>query len=113
TGANWSTNPNAPVSGDGWIFDAPGTAGATLTNNLANSTAFEVAGITFGSTATGGYSISGGTFTLTGNITNTGGAGNQTIGSNIQVSGSRILQLNGGGTVAGDVTLSGNLTGSG
>lgn len=113
TATNWAAGSGpAPVSGENWVFGTAGSAGATLTNDLATSSAFEVAGITFGSTASA-YTITGGAFSLTGNIVNTGGAGNQTIGSNITISGSRGIQLNAGGTVAGNITISGNLLGSG
>ncbi|MCW1925790.1 autotransporter-associated beta strand repeat-containing protein [Luteolibacter arcticus] len=111
---NWEAGAGpAPVSGDSWTFAAAGTAGATLTNDLATSSAFEVAGITFTAAATTSYTIGSGTIGLTGNIVMAGGANNQTIASNIAVSGARQLNLNVGNVAAGNLTLNGNLTGNG
>ena len=110
TGANWDAS-TAPASGDSWVFGAAGSSGVALANNLATSTAYEVAGISFGS-ASGAYAISGGAFTLTGNIVSTAASSAVTIGSNIAISGSRQVNLNGGASTA-HVILSGNLSGTG
>jgi autotransporter-associated beta strand protein len=107
TAGNWDV---APVSGDTWIFGAAGTAGVTLTNNLTTPSTFEVAGFNFGATA-GAYVIDSAhsaTFTLTGNIVTTS-ANDHNIGSNIVVSGTRQVNLNG----SKNILLSGNLSGSG
>jgi autotransporter-associated beta strand protein len=107
TAANWDV---APVSGGAWVFGVAGTAGATLTNNLTTSSAFEVAGITFGTTASA-YVIDtahAGTFSLTGNIVTTS-ANDHTIGSTIAISGTRQINLNG----SKNILLTGNLTGNG
>ncbi|MBN8458108.1 MAG: autotransporter-associated beta strand repeat-containing protein [Verrucomicrobia bacterium] len=111
TAANWDT---APVSGDSWTFGAAGSSGATLANNLTSPATFEVAGISFGS-ASAAYLIDSthaSSFTLTGNIVSTAAANAVTIGSNIVVSGTRQISINGGATTA-NITLSGNLSGSG
>ena len=111
-GGNWIGGV-APVSDDVWNFASVGSAGGGLTNNLATSTNWNVAGITFLSNATTSYTINGGAFTLTGNIAMNGGAADQTIGSSINISGSRTVQLNATGATAGNLTLSGNLLGAG
>ncbi len=107
TAANWDV---LPVSGSSWTFNAAGTAGLNLANNLTASTAFEVAGITFSSTS-GAYVIDSahaGTFSLTGNVVNAS-ASSVTIGSAIAISGTRQVNLNG----SGSVVLTGNLSGNG
>lgn len=102
TGANWDA---LPASGDAWVFGAPGTAGATLTNTLT-SPAFVVSGITFNSATA--YTLGGNAFTLSGIIANNT-AGTHTISSAISVSGtSGVTAVSGAHLV-----LSGNLTGSG
>ncbi|MCB1129866.1 MAG: autotransporter-associated beta strand repeat-containing protein, partial [Verrucomicrobiae bacterium] len=103
-GANWDSSP---VSGDVWLFGAAGTAGGTLTNDLATSSAFQVGGISFGAAASA-YTLSGGAFTLAGNIVSTS-ANAASIGAGITVSGARQVNLNG----TSGVTLTGNLSGSG
>lgn len=108
TAANWSA---LPTSGVGWIFGAAGTAGTSLVNDLTTSSAFEVAGITFGTDAAA-YVIDSahtGTLSLTGNIVSTATGFDQTIGSNIVISGSRQVNLNG----SKNITLTGNLSGNG
>lgn len=117
TAANWDT---LPVSGDSWIFGAPGTAGATLTNTLTTSSAFNVSGITFSSSNTTGYTIDSahaGTFTLTGGITHQNSAVSSitnTIGSNIVVAaGTHTIALGGNSTTGLNLNLTGNLSGSG
>ena len=107
TAANWDT---LPVSGDGWVFGAAGTSGTALSNNLTTPDTFEVAGISFG-TAAAAYVIDSahvGSFTLTGNVVTTS-ANDHTIGSNIAVSGSRQINLNG----SKNMILTGNVSGSG
>ncbi len=112
TDSNWADS-TAPVSTQSWTFNAAGTAGTALINNLTLSTAFQVAGITFSSTSSS-YVIDAahaGTFTLTGNIASAQSTGTVQIGSNIAISGSRQVNLTGGAGT--DLTLSGNLTGNG
>ena len=107
TATNWDT---VPASGDGWAFGVAGTSGTALSNNLTTPATFEVAGISFG-TAAAAYVIDSAhasAFTLTGNIVTTS-ANDHTIGSNIVVSGSRQINLNG----SKNMILTGNLTGSG
>ena len=106
-GLNWDSAPAAPASGEAWVFGAAGTSGAALTNNLATTSAFEVAGITFGA-ASSAYTITGGAFSLTGNIAATS-ASAVNLGSNITVSDARQVNLNG----SSNITLSGSLSGAG
>ena len=108
-GANWSGTNAPPASGDSLVFNADGTAGTansdTLTNTLT-STAFNVAGITFGSNAPA-YTMTGNTFNLTAGITNNSGV-LQTFSNTgvVAVSGST------GGTVSNStgLTLNGGTT---
>jgi fibronectin-binding autotransporter adhesin len=107
TPGNWDV---LPLSGDSWTFNAAGSAGLTLANNLTASTAFEVAGISFTNTS-GAYVIDSahtGSFSLTGNMVNAS-ASSVTIGSAVAVSGTRQVNLNG----SGNVLLTGNLSGNG
>lgn len=107
TATNWDV---LPVSGDSWTFGAAGVGGVTLTNGLTTPGTFEVAGITFNNFASAYVIDSSHTasFTLTGNIVTTS-ANDHSIGSNIAISGSRQVNLNG----SKNINLSGNLTGSG
>ena len=109
TAGNWS-NSTLPVSGDAWSFAAAGTAGANLTNTLATSSNWIVAGINFASTASA-YTIYGGAFTLNGGITNNAAAG-QTIYSALTITSSITLNsaVNSG---SANITLAGNLSGNG
>jgi fibronectin-binding autotransporter adhesin len=107
TVGNWDV---LPVSGGSWTFNAAGSAGLTLANNLAASTAFEVAGITFSNTSAAYVIDAGhsGVFSLTGNMVNAS-ASSVTIGSTVAISGARQVNLNG----SGNVLLTGNLSGNG
>lgn len=107
TAANWDT---LPVSGDTWIFGTAGTSGTALANNLTSPGTFEVAGLSFNASASAFVidSTHAASFTLTGNIVTTS-ANDHTIGSNIAISGTRQVNLNG----SKNILLTGNLTGSG
>lgn len=107
TAANWDV---LPASGAAWTFNAAGTSGLALNNDLTVPAGFEVAGITFSNTA-GAYVIDSAhaaALTLTGNIVNASTA-SVTLGSHLAISGSRQVNLNG----SGNVLLTGNLTGNG
>lgn len=107
TATNWDA---LPASGDGWVFNAAGTSGTALTNNLTTPGTFEVAGLTFGNSASA-YVIDAAhaaSFILTGNIVTTS-ANDHTIGSHFAISGTRQVNLNG----SKNILLTGNLTGSG
>ena len=82
TAANWGGTQ--PPSGNTWGFNAAGTSGTILTNTLTSS-AFNVQGIAFGSSSTAAppYTLSGNTFTLTGDISNTTAAVTQTLNLDI------------------------------
>lgn len=83
TATNWFAN-TLPPTGNTWALNATGTAGATLTNTLT-SAAFSVQGITFGSSSSAApsYTMSGNTFTLTGDINNNTAAVTQTLNMDI------------------------------
>ena len=113
----WNTNTNwlggvLPVSGDSLIFGTAGAGGLLLNNDLTSGS-FNVAGITFGSSA-GAYLIGNGTtdanvgnpFVLTGNVTN-GSATLQTI--NTPFTMTAVRTFNG----SGDMALAGNISGTG
>ena len=98
TGTLWSTAdwnpPGAPVNGDLLIFDAAGSAGTSLTQDIATLTSF--GGITFNSTAAA-YTITGTTAeTLAGNIT-VNSANTQTLVMPIAISGARNVTVASGG----------------
>src|SRR5262245_4310253 len=116
TSINWADAANwnvLPISGDSMTFDAPGTAGTILTDNLTTGTgSWPIAGITFTAGASA-YTISpagaGNTYTLTGGISNAS-ASTQTINSAIFLSGTDTITTLAGG---GNVTLAGSLGGTG
>ena len=105
---NWSDAANwggiAPVSGDNLIFNAAGTQGASLSNDIAS---LQIGTLTFGASASA-YTFGGSAFTLTGGIAHTGTA-LQTIGNAVALSGAVTASTSGGGNLA----LNGVLSGSG
>jgi len=97
--ANWtgSVTPN----GNTPVFNAAGTAGASLTNDISSAT---YAGFTFNSGA-GAYTIGGNSFSLSGNITNSS--------SSLQTINNDMTLTNGNKTLAGGaggLTLGGTIT---
>ena len=105
TAGNWTGTNLPPISGDTLIFGAAGAGGASLNNDLT-SAAFTVAGITF-NTGASAYTIGGNAFTLSGGITDNAAA--ETINNAITLSGNQSFTP----TVAGTLTLGGNITGAG
>ncbi len=111
---NWTTlnAGGVPLSGDFLVFDAAGTAGTALNNDLTNST-FVLGGLTFNSDASA-YTISGNAFTLAGSIVNNS-ANTQiindaiTLGTGVQT----ITTTNSGGNIILGGILSGTDTTSG
>ena len=102
-GMNWTGTNNPPISGDSLVFNADGTAGAAagdvLTNSLTSS-AFNIAGITFGAAAPA-YTMTGNTFNLTAGITNNSTTKLQTFSNTggLTSSGSYTYTLGGGITI--------------
>ncbi|MCW1925338.1 hypothetical protein OKA05_22450 [Luteolibacter arcticus] len=100
TDASWTTPDNwdfTPVNGDDLIFNAAGTAGTTLNNDLTAVTV-TLAGITFNAPAPA-YLISGNAFTLSTGITNNS-AEFQTISDAITLSGATTFTAPGGGGIS-------------
>ena len=106
---NWSGTNTPPITGDSLIFGAPGGGGTILTNDLT-SAAFNIAGITFNSSANGSaYVISGNAFALTGNITNSS-TSLQTINDAFSMTATQTFTTTTGG---GDLAFGGVISGAG
>lgn len=105
TAGNWTGTNLPPLSGDSLVFGAAGAGGTALNNDLT-SAAFTVAGITFNAGASA-FTIGGNAFTLSGGIADNAAA--ETINNAITLSGNQSFTP----TVAGTLTLGGNITGSG
>lgn len=106
--SNWTGGAGTDglaIAGDSLVFtSATGLGGTTLNNNNAANTSF--AGITFDAGAPG-YTINGNAITLAGNIVNNS-TNLQTIATGLTYTGLR--QVN---TAAGNIELSGVLSGTG
>ena len=93
TAANW--NPDAvPVAGDSLTFPA-GPAQKAANNDFPAGTAF--GSILFG---TSGYNLTGNSFTLNGNITDTNTAATNTVNLPISIAGTSTFRAEAGGTLA-------------
>ena len=108
TGSDWSSG-SVPLAGDSLVFGPQGTGGTTLTNDLTSGM-WNIAGITFTSSAPA-YTIGGNGFILGGS---SGIANNspflQTINDTFSLAGTQTLATTAGG---GNLLLGGALTGSG
>src|SRR5262245_14148574 len=117
TSANWADAANwssLPISGDSLTFNAQGTSGLNLVDNLTGGPGFSITGITFTNLATGSAYVinplSGGNgFALSNGITNNS-TSTQTINDNITLSGPNVFTGTAGG---GNITLGGVLAGGG
>jgi len=104
TAANWNA---AFATGDSMTFNAVGTAGGSLYNNLTPN--INVAGMTFASNvAQSAYTINGNAITLAGNIVQSAGATN-TLVINLPMT----MAVNRTITARGNITLGGNISGAG
>jgi autotransporter-associated beta strand protein len=115
TAGNWTGTNAPPVSGDSLVFGAAGAGGFFLNNDLT-SASFNVAGITFNSSAFsyiigdgGSTGNAGNTFVLTGGVTNNS-TNVQTINNAFSVTAVQTFTTTAGG---GDIVLGGNLSGAG
>ncbi len=108
TAGNWTGTNLPPISGDSLTFNAAGAGGTTLNNDLT-SAAFNVAGITFNSTASA-YTLGGNAFTLTGNITNSSTTNAQIINDAMAFTAQRTIITS---NAAAGITLGGLLSGTG
>jgi autotransporter-associated beta strand protein len=102
TSANWSTT--APVNGDSVVFDAAGTAGTTLNNDISS---LSLATMTFNAAASA-YTIGGNDLTLTSGITDNA-TNAQTVSTNIALGAANAWSVATGGTL----TVSGGVSGTG
>jgi autotransporter-associated beta strand protein len=108
--AQWTSGTTTPgaggtytvVSGDALYFGTQTTGATTLTNDLTSAT---FAGITFNSGASA-FTIGGNAFTLSGALTNNS-SNLQTFSNAITAAAAQTI------TGAGDIALSGNLSGAG
>ncbi len=105
TAANWSPT-SVPVASDQLSFISAGTAGTTLTNDLAAGTVFN--GLTFQSGGSA-FTFSGNSIGLNGGITNSG-AGAQVISNAIALSANGTVNAAGPVTLGGPISGAGNLT---
>jgi autotransporter-associated beta strand protein len=106
TSANWNTAANwspasVPVANDLLFFDAAGSAGAALNNDILAGTVFQ--GIYFTNTASA-FTFSGNAIGLNGGITNAS-ANAQVINNNVVLNGNSTL------TNIGSVTINGVISG--
>jgi autotransporter-associated beta strand protein len=113
TAGNWSgCNGTSPqlADTDDLVFPVSAT-NLTPNNDLAGAT---FNSITFNGTGTGGYTLSGGAFTLAGNITDSSSQAN-TIGNNVTVSGASTIDVATSSMVhfTGAVSGSGSITKAG
>ncbi len=120
TSVNWADGTNwnpatPPASGDALLFGVAGSAGTTLTDNLMTQSTYNVAGITFNSSAAA-YTINpsnaaagGSGFTLQGAIVNSGN-NLETINDRIGLTATQTITTNTGG---GNITLGGVVNGTG
>jgi len=116
TSINWNTAVNwspaaVPVAGDNLYFGAAGSAGATLTNDIAAGTSF--AGVTFNSGASA-FTLIGNSIGVTSGITNNSG-GTEIVSNNITLGGNVTVNTGVGGTtmLASLITGSFGLTNAG
>lgn len=104
TATNWNSG-TVPLNGDVLIFDAAGTSGLTLNNNL--TAAQSVGGFTFNAGA-GAYVLNGNAVTLTGDIIDNS-LSPETINLNIATTSQRTISLINGA----NLTLGGIISGTG
>jgi autotransporter-associated beta strand protein len=104
TSANWSPT-SVPVANDQLSFISAGTAGATLTNDIAAGTVFN--GITFQSGGSA-FTFVGNAIGLNGGITNSG-TSTQVISNNLTLKGNETINVGTGNiTLAGAIDDGGN-----
>ena len=101
---DWNSGNTAPASGDSLFFGAASSAGTALTNDL---TGYSFGGITFLNGAPS-YTISGNSFTITGNVTNSG-TNLETINNPFSMAAVRTFTMS---TNGGNITLGGNISGA-
>ncbi len=125
--ANWAGSANwnsaQPANGDALVFDAAGSSGTSLTDDLMTPSTYAVSGLTFTSAAPA-YTISAGTagtngFTLAGSLINSG-TNLQTVNDNISLprcararrgtTNTQTIKTTAGG---GNITIGGNISGIG
>lgn len=109
TDANWNTGANwsAAISNNTTVFNAAGSSGTTLNNDVVGLT---LTGMTFSATSAA-YTINGNAITLGGNIafTNPAAPRTATVNLDMALSATRTVTT----STNGSITLGGNLSGSG